>query len=69
MDDCNVGLFLRFFRQDVRSDSSMDDCNTQDVAEKQMDNLVQIPLWTIVTTRSPSPAAQLNAFRFLYGRL
>ena len=44
---------LRFFlptARQGRSDSSMDDCNSQEDLDEFERELVQIPLWTIVTS-------------------
>ncbi len=51
MDDCNHGVAHAADGDHRCSDSSMDDCNLRDCRLIARLQVVQIPLWTIVTSR------------------
>ena len=51
MDDCNDIAEADGKRLKIGSDSSMDDCNPDRRLRRMAMNVVQIPLWTIVTAR------------------
>ncbi len=57
------------YMTELRSDSSMDDCNPAPLAFTLAVRRVQIPLWTIVTLITKDFDGWYNKFRFLYGRL
>jgi len=51
MDDCNEA-FSAVYEAALRcSDSSMDDCNNINKSVDRLSEIVQIPLWTIVTNQ------------------
>jgi len=52
MDDCNAAVTVKAGGEVSRSDSSMDDCNEGWRSQKNENEDVQIPLWTIVTRQS-----------------